>query len=156
MLLVRIRWAGLYPICSLLSCSWTGLLLLSRTLQYLISSLLHSSSGQFSQPKLALCWPDMKHSVQWYTSLFVRLSLKRVFHCCVNSLYLAIVTETFLYVLSRNRCLCHNLRDISTSCYLAMDFNVIICSDFHNFCFLKNYSCACGLKPWSSFLLRKK
>jgi hypothetical protein len=33
---------GLYPVSSLLSCSRTGLLLLGRTLQYLISSLLYS------------------------------------------------------------------------------------------------------------------
>jgi hypothetical protein len=44
MLLVRMRWADLYPVSSLLSCSPTGLLLLGRALQYLISSLLYSSS----------------------------------------------------------------------------------------------------------------
>jgi hypothetical protein len=43
MLLVRIQWTGLCPISSLLSCSRTGLLLLSRTLQYPISSLLSCS-----------------------------------------------------------------------------------------------------------------
>jgi hypothetical protein len=69
---------------SLLSCSRTGLLLLGRTLQYIISSLLYSASGQFSWPKLASRRPDMQHSVQRYTSSF----------------------------LPRNRCLCHNLGDV--------------------------------------------
>jgi hypothetical protein len=38
MLLVRIRWAGLYPISCLLYFSRTGLLVLGRTLQYLCVS----------------------------------------------------------------------------------------------------------------------
>jgi hypothetical protein len=56
-------------------------------------------SGQFSRPKLASRRSDMKHFVQRYTSLFLPLSSKRVFRCCENSLYIAVVTETFLYVL---------------------------------------------------------
>jgi hypothetical protein len=67
--------------------------------------LLYSvSSRQYPRPKLASCRPDMK--LRATVHFFVlRLSSKRVFRCCVNSLYLAVVTETFLYVLSRNRCL---------------------------------------------------
>jgi hypothetical protein len=38
--LVQVLWTGLYPVSPLLSCPWTGLLLLSRALQSLISSLL--------------------------------------------------------------------------------------------------------------------
>jgi hypothetical protein len=52
----------------------------------------------------------MKHSVQQYTS-FLQLSSKRVFRC-VNNLYLAVLKEVFLYVLPRNQCLCHNLRNM--------------------------------------------
>jgi hypothetical protein len=35
-----------------------------------------------------------------------------VFRCCVNNLYLFVVTEAFLYLLPTNRCLCHNLGDV--------------------------------------------
>jgi hypothetical protein len=49
-----------------------------------------------------------------------------VFRCCVSNFYLAIVTETFLYALPRNRCLRQPRRRVSTSRYLAMDLHVII------------------------------
>jgi hypothetical protein len=37
-------------------------------------------------------------------------------------LYLAVVTETFLYVLPRNRCLCHNLGDVFNKPLLSNGF----------------------------------
>jgi hypothetical protein len=64
------------------------------------------------QRKLASRLPDMKHSVQRYTYSFLRLSSKRGFLCCENSPYLAVVTETLLEALPRNRCLCNNLGDV--------------------------------------------
>jgi hypothetical protein len=63
---------------------------------------------QSSRPKLASRRPDIK----LYTSSFLGLSSKHVFRCCVDRLHLAVVTQTFLYALPRNRCLCHNLGDV--------------------------------------------
>jgi hypothetical protein len=83
----------------------------------LISSLLYSL---FCRTKLASRRPDMKR----YTSSFLWLSLKCVFRCCENNLYLAVVTETFLYVLPRNLCPWQPWRRVSTSRYLAMDLHV--------------------------------
>jgi hypothetical protein len=54
----------------------------------------------------------LKPSVQRYTSSFLRLSSKRVSLYCVKNLYLSVATETLLYALLRNRCLCHNLGDV--------------------------------------------
>jgi hypothetical protein len=73
---------------------------------------LSSIQYHFSRSKLAPRRPDMQHSVQRDTPLFLRLPSKHVFRCCVNNLYPSVVTETFLYVLPRNRCLCHNLGDV--------------------------------------------
>jgi hypothetical protein len=70
------------------------------------ASPLYSSFGPFCRPKLAPRLPDMKHSVQWYTSSILRLSRKPVLRCCVDNLYLSVAT------LSRNRCLCYNLGDV--------------------------------------------
>jgi hypothetical protein len=93
------------------SCSRTGLVLLGRTRQStIISSLL--SSGVFSWPKPASRRPDMKHYVQRCSSSCLLLSSKRAFRCCVNNLHLVVVTEMFLHVLPRNRCLCYNRGDV--------------------------------------------
>jgi hypothetical protein len=84
----------------------TGLLLLGRTLQYLISSSLFSFGSSLD--------------ISWlYADRICNCTLLRycgchgnVFRCCVNSLYITVVTETFLYLLHRNRCLCHKLGDM--------------------------------------------
>jgi hypothetical protein len=84
--LVRIRWAGLYPISSLLF-----LLLVSS---------------------LDLSWLHADRICNGTLLRYCGLSSNRAFRCYVNSLYPAVVTETFLYVLPRNRLLCHNLGDV--------------------------------------------
>jgi hypothetical protein len=52
------------------------------------------------------CNKDRDHRLQ---GLLLRVS---VFRCCVNNPYLTVVTDTFLYMLPRSRCLCHNLGDV--------------------------------------------
>jgi hypothetical protein len=78
-----------------------------RILRYLICSLLVSSLD------LSCLHADRIWNTPCNGTLrFFLLSSKRVFRCCVNSIYLAVITETLLCVLPRNRCLCHNLGDV--------------------------------------------
>jgi hypothetical protein len=79
------------PTNSLVSCSRTGLLLLGRTLQYPVSSLLYYPVFVFfSRPKLASRRPDMKHSVQRYFSSFS-------FFAVVTEMCLSLLCEQSLH-----------------------------------------------------------
>jgi hypothetical protein len=90
---------------SVLFSDWASL---GRTLQYLYLFCILVSSVDLSWLYADRIWNTPCN----LTLLVFAAASKRIFRCCVNSLYLAVVTENFLYLLPGNGRLYHNFGDV--------------------------------------------